>query len=277
MVWAATAPAAAPEMISADLARRLLVPLLVAVAGLGAWEALVAWYQLPAYLLPPPSLVISRLASDGAVLLDSWWLTVTITLQAFALALVGGVGLAVLFSQSRLIELALFPYAVVLQVTPVVAIAPLVIIWVGLDHADRALLILAWVVAFFPILSNMTLGLRSVDHNLLNLFQLYGASRWQVLWRLRLPAALPYLLAGMKISGGLALIGAVVAEFVAGSGTSTGLAWRIVEAGNRLDIARMFAALALLSATGITIFGLLTALEYLVLRHWHESAARREN
>ena len=188
----------------------------------------------------------------------------------------GGVLLAVLFSQSRIIELALFPYAVVLQVTPVVSIAPLVIIWVGFDNVNRALLILAWIVAFFPILSNTTLGLSSTDPNLRNLFRLYGASRWQILTQLQLPTALPYLLAGMKISGGLALIGAVVAEFVAGSGAATGLAWRIVESGNRLNIPRMFAALILLSALGIAIFMALTLVQHLVLRKWHESAVKRE-
>ncbi len=179
------------------------------------------------------------------------------------------------FSQSKLIETALYPYAVVLQVTPVVAIAPLILIWVGFDHIDLALLILAWIVAFFPILSNTTLGLRSADHNLIDLFRLYGASRWQILARLQLPTAMPYLLGAMKVSGGLALIGAVVAEFVAGSGTATGLAWRIVEAGNRLQIAKMFAALALLSALGIVIFFALSWLEWALLHKWHESAVKK--
>ncbi|HSZ75188.1 MAG TPA: ABC transporter permease subunit, partial [Rhizomicrobium sp.] len=181
-----------------------------------------------------------------------------------------------LFSQSRIIETALYPYAVILQVTPVVAIAPLILIWVGFDHIDVALLILAFIVAFFPILSNATLGLKSVDHNLIDLFRLYGASRWQIMWKLQFPTALPYLLGAMKVSGGLALIGAVVAEFVAGSGTATGLAWRIVEAGNRLQIAKMFAALALLSVLGIAIFFALSALEWALLHRWHESALKKE-
>jgi NitT/TauT family transport system permease protein len=162
-------------------------------------------------------------------------------------------------------------------VTPIVSIAPFIIIWVGLDHIERALLILATIVAFFPILSNTTLGLKSVDHNLQNLFDLYRASRWQRLKELQFPSALPYLLGGMKISGGLALIGAVVAEFVAGSGTGTGLAWRIIESANRLNIPRMFAALLLLSVLGIVIFFGLSALERLLLRKWHESAVGREN
>ncbi|MDE1173845.1 MAG: ABC transporter permease [Parvibaculaceae bacterium] len=256
---------------------RVAVPLAVGVGVLIAWEGLVRFYQVPAFLLPAPTAIWQAFAANADNLMVSLWVTLKVTLAAFALAVVGGVGLAVLFSQNRLIEMALFPYAVVLQVTPVVAIAPLILIWVGLDHAERALLILAWIVAFFPMLSNTTLGLRSADHNLRDLYKLYGASRWQTLTELQLPSALPYILAGMKISGGLALIGAVVAEFVAGSGTSTGLAWRIIESANRLQIAKMFAALFLLSGLGIAIFFALTLLEHLTLRHWHESAVKREN
>ena len=250
---------------------RLLAPVLLALAVLGAWEWAVRAWAVPVFVLPPPTAILAALVADAGTLGASLWLTLTVTLQAFALAVVGGVGLAVLFSQSRTLSAALFPYAVVLQVTPVVAIAPLVVIWVGYERVNLALLILAWIVAFFPILSNTTLGLSSADPNLRDLFRLYGASRWQVLWRLQLPTALPYLLAGMKISAGLALIGAVVAEFVAGSGTASGLAWRIVEAGNRLNIPRMFAALLLLSLTGVALFAALSLVQRLALRRWHES------
>ncbi len=255
---------------------RLLVPLIVGLAFLGFWELLVRASDIPPFVLPAPSVIAESLVQNFGSLMISLWATLRVTLAAFLLAVVGGIGLAILFSQSRLVETALFPYAVALQVTPVVAIAPLIIIWVGYDRVEIAVLILAWIVAFFPILSNTTLGLRSADHNLRDLFRLYGASRWQVLSELQLPSALPYILAGMKISGGLALIGAVVAEFVAGSGAATGLAWRIVEAGNRLDIPRMFAALFLLSTLGICIFFALTVLEQRLLRNWHESAIRRE-
>jgi NitT/TauT family transport system permease protein len=186
------------------------------------------------------------------------------------------VALAVLFTQSKWLEMSLFPYAVVLQVTPIVAIAPLIIIWVG--DIGLSLLICAWIVAFFPILSNTILGLNSVDHNLLNLFQMYGASRWQTLRHLRLPAALPYFLGGLKISGGLALIGAVVAEFVAGTGGSaSGLAYRILESGYQLKIPRMFAALIMISLSGIGIFLITSWISNRLLRSWHESAVRREN
>lgn len=257
-------------------AQRILVPVAVGVVFLGFWETLVRLGNVPPFVLPAPSAIWASLVLNFGSLMASLWVTLRVTLAAFLLAIVGGIGLAILFSQSRRIEMALFPYAVILQVTPVVAIAPLILIWVGYDRIELALLILAWIVAFFPILSNTTLGLRSADHNLRDLFRLYGASRWQVLTELQLPSALPYILAGMKISGGLALIGAVVAEFVAGSGTGTGLAWRIVEAGYRLDIPRMFAALFLLSGLGIAIFFSLTWAEHLLLRRWHESAVRRE-
>jgi NitT/TauT family transport system permease protein len=255
---------------------RIAAPLVVGAAFLLLWEWVVAAEQIPPYILPPPSLIAASLWTDGPSLLGSLLVTLRVTLAALAAAALIGGAIALLFSVSRAVELSFFPYAVMLQVTPVVAIAPLVLIWVGLDHLDRALLILATIVAFFPILSNTTLGLKSVDHNLRDLFQLYGASRWQRLRFLQMPTALPYLLGGMKISGGLALIGAVVAEFVAGSGTGAGLAWRIIESANRLNIPRMFAALLLLSALGILIFCLMAGLQLLLLRHWHESAVRRE-
>jgi len=255
---------------------RYAIPLAFGVAVLGLWEFLVAALSVPQFLLPAPSAIAAALVSDFPSLMASLWTTLRITILAFGLALVSGVALAILFSQSRIVETMLYPYAVVLQVTPVVAIAPLIVIWVGYERIDLALLILAWIVAFFPILSNTTLGLRSADHNLIDLFRLYDASNWQVLWRLKLPSALPYLLGGMKTSGGLALIGTVVAEYGAGSGTATGLAWRILEAGNRLQIPRMFAALVLLAALGIAIFFALTLVEHLALRKWHESALARE-
>lgn len=263
------------DTLSARL-MRILVPVAAGILFLLLWEAFVTIREIPRFVLPAPSVIFESLVQNFSSLMGSLWVTLRVTIAAFLLAVVGGVGLAILFSQSRHVEMALFPYAIVLQVTPVVSIAPLILIWVGYDNVEFALLILAWIVAFFPILSNTTLGLRSADHNLRDLFRLYGASRWQVLTELQLPSALPYILAGLKISGGLALIGAVVAEFVAGSGSGNGLAWRIVEAGNRLDIPRMFAALFLLSALGIAIFFALTLLENRLLRRWHESAVRRE-
>jgi NitT/TauT family transport system permease protein len=255
---------------------RYVLPLALGVAVLAGWEFLVRAYAVPQFVLPGPTSIWNALIADFPSLMASLWTTLRITVLAFALAAVSGVALAILFSHSRIIEMMLYPYAVVLQVTPVVAIAPLIIIWVGFERINLALLILAWIVAFFPILANTTLGLRSTDHNLIDLFRLHGASRSQLLWRLKLPSALPYILSGMKTSGGLALIGTVVAEYGAGSGTATGLAWRIIEAGNRLQIPRMFAALILLAALGITIFYSLALAEYLILRKWHESVVSKE-
>ncbi|MBB6250530.1 ABC transporter permease [Nitrospirillum iridis] len=256
-------------------ALRRLAPLILGVIFLLGWEGTVRLLAIPAFVLPPPSAVVVALLADPQTLGLSLWFTLTVTLQAFALAVAGGVALAILFTRSPLLASALYPYAVILQVTPVMAIAPIVLVWVGYERVDLAQLILAWIVAFFPILGNTTLGLRSADAGLRDLFRLYGASKWQVLWRLELPSALPYLLAGMKISGGLALIGTVVAEFVAGSGTGQGLAWRIVDASNRLNTPRMFAALSLLSLLGIAIFALLSLIQRLALRRWHDSEAGR--
>lgn len=254
---------------------RIILPLAIFVLVIGGWEYVVRANGIPPYILPAPSVIARTLVSDWPSLWPSLVVTLRLTFLALAAAVVGGVGLALLFAQSRLIELSLFPYAVMLQVTPVISIAPLIIIYV--DNTTAALLICAWIVAFFPILANTTLGLNSADHNLVNLFQLYGASRWQILWNLRLPAAMPYFLGGLRIAGGLSLIGAVVAEFAAGAGgTATGLAFRILEAGYRLQIPRLFAALILISVAGILIFLLFSAISHLALRHWHESAVRRE-
>ena len=257
------------------MSARIIAPVVLGIIMLGLWEIGVRAAGIPPYILPGPLLVAKTLVDDWGTLAPSLLVTVEITLEALlAAVLVGGL-LAVLFSLSRWIELSLFPYAIILQVTPIVAIAPLIIVWA--NNVELSLLICAWLVAFFPILSNTILGLRSVDPNLQSLFELYGAGRWRTLIDLRLPSALPYFLGGLRISGGLALIGAVVAEFVAGTGGSgSGLAYRILESGYQLKIPRMFAALALISATGIVIFLLLSLLSHLLLRHWHESAVAPE-
>jgi NitT/TauT family transport system permease protein len=257
-------------------ALKILVPLLLGALLLALWQGLVVHYQVSPIVLPSPSAIWTAFLENFDDLMSATWTTLRITIFAFALAVVGGVLLAMLFSLSGLVEHALYPYAVILQVTPVVAIAPIVTIWIGYDNINIVLLVLAFIVAFFPILANTTLGLRSADHNLIDLFRLYGASRWQILWRLQFPTALPYLLGAMKVSGGLALIGVVVAEFAAGSGTATGLAWYITLATRDLHIAASFAALGLLSVLGIAIFFALTALEWALLRRWHESAIKRQ-
>jgi NitT/TauT family transport system permease protein len=264
-----------PPKFVHTLLTRIAPPFLFGILVLTAWEIAVRVNHVPVYILPGPLLIGKTLINDWHTLFPSLLVTVTITLAALIVATIAGVALAVLFAQSKWIENSLFPYAVIMQVTPIVAIAPLIIIW--MKDIRLALLICAWIVAFFPIVSNTTLGLNSTDHNLLSLMQLYGASRRQVFWNVRLPSALPYFLGGLRISGGLALIGAVVAEFVAGTGgTQSGLAFRILESSYTLQIPRMFAALVMITATGIVIFLVLTLVSHLVLRRWHESAIKRE-
>jgi NitT/TauT family transport system permease protein len=254
----------------------IIAPITIGVLALGLWELAVRWQEIPAYVLPGPIAILQTLVADWSTLSAALWTTLTIALAALCGAVAAGVALSVLFTQSRWLEMSLFPYAVVLQVTPIVAIAPLIIIWTN-NNIPLALFICAWIVAFFPILSNTILGLNSVDHNLLDMFRMYGATRGQSLRYLRLPAALPFFLGGLKISGGLALIGAVVAEFVAGTGgAASGLAYAILEAGFQLKIPRMFAALLLISLSGITIFLITSWISHMLLRRWHESALSRE-
>jgi NitT/TauT family transport system permease protein len=271
----AGAEAERPRLSSGRLAR-VLAPLAIGIAMLVGWEWLVRVNEIPRYILPGPSLVAAELVNAWPTLWPSMLVTLKIAALALLAAVVGGGGLAILCSLSKWIELSLLPYAVILQVTPVVSIAPLILIYV--DNTLTAVVLCAWIVAFFPVLSNTMLGLNSADHNLRDLFQLYRASRWQTLLHLRLPSALPYFLGGLKIAGGLSLIGAVVAEYVAGTaGTGTGLAFRVLEAQYRLNIPRMFAGLLLLALMGVAIFLLFTWLSWLLLHRWHESAVRRES
>lgn len=254
--------------------RQRLLPAAVLLGLLLAWELLVRWAQIPSYTLPAPSVVAQSLAANFGSLAGSWWFTLKITFGALALACAGGVLIAAVFALSRPLEVALFPVAVVLQVTPIVAVAPLILIYV--ESTTAALLLCAWIVAFFPILSNTVLGLRAADANLRDLFRLYRASKLQRLRLLLVPSALPYFIAGLKISGGLSLIGAVTAEMVAGAaGRETGLASRILEASFRTETPKMFAALTLLVATGVMIFWAFNALSRALLGHWHASESSR--
>ncbi|TPI15963.1 ABC transporter permease [Mesorhizobium sp. B4-1-3] len=252
-----------------------VLPLAIMVLAIVLWDRICVWNEIPQYILPRPGVVLQTLHNDAGLLFSSLLVTLRITFFSLLLAVIGGVGLAVLFAQSKWVEMSFFPFAIVLQVTPIVAIFPLINIYV--NNQTVKLLLCAWIVAFFPILSNTTLGLNSVDRNLRDLFKLNGATRWQQLRYLRLPAAMPYFLGGLKIAGGLSLIGAVVAEFVAGAqGQSSGLASRIIEAGYRLNAPRLFAALILISLTGILIFLVLSLVSHLILRRWHESALKQE-
>tara|TARA_R110002124_G_scaffold27594_8_gene98346 strand:- start:627 stop:1487 length:861 start_codon:yes stop_codon:yes gene_type:complete len=259
-----------------DKILQVVIPIAALLVGILGWHLLVTINQIPRYILPGPVDVVIALFTDSATLWPAMLVTLRITFIALALALIGGVGLAILMVQSRLLELTLFPFAVVLQVTPIIAIAPLLLIYA--PDTQTALLICAFLVAFFPILSNMAQGLKSVDHNLLNLFELYGASGWKTLIYLKIPASMPYFMAGLRIGGGLALIAAVVAEFAAGSaGQGSGLAFRLIESQYRMNLPRMFVCLIMLCATGISIFGVTSLISWLTLHRWHESAVRREN
>lgn len=254
---------------------RIIMPMITLLLALAIWEALVRYYHIPHYLIPSPSLIAETLVADGPSLLLSALFTVKLTLLSLFLAILGGVLIGMVFALSRTVEMSFFPFAVILQVTPIVAIAPLILIYVR--DTFTALLICAWIVAFFPILSNTVIGLRSADHNLRDLFKLYHATPLQQIRYLLAPSALPYFMAAVKIAGGLALIGAVVAEFVAGTaGQNTGLASRILESSFRNNIPRMFAALFLVSVLGIAIFLITSFLSHLVLGRWHESEIRRE-
>jgi len=268
---AAAAPRRARQpLLAQPRVQRILYPLLVGLVLIALWQGLVTGLELPPYLVPSPLLMLETLVTDWAALGASLWVTVKITVLAFLAATVAGVLISFLFVQSKLIEMALFPYAVLLQVTPIVAVAPLIIIWV--KDPTASMVICAALVALFPIISNTTLGLRSVEPDLQSYFQLNRATRLQTLVRLRIPSALPYFFGGLRISSGLALIGAVVAEFVAGTGGSgAGLAYQILQAGFQLNIPRMFAALLLISLTGVGMFVAMAWLSRLALGSWHAS------
>ncbi|MBB2750442.1 UNVERIFIED_ORG: NitT/TauT family transport system permease protein [Rhizobium aethiopicum] len=266
-----TNEAAGSKRFSLRLTLDRFSPLLAGIAFLLCWEGFVRWRGIAPYVLPAPSIIFLSLWTNAAGLLRALGNTALVTFSAFVLATVSGIFLGILIAIYRPVEKIIWPYAVALQVTPVIAIAPLVIIWVGLSRVWLALLILSWLVAFFPILSATVVGIKSVDRGLQNVFTLYGATRWQRLLRLQLPAAMPFILAGARISSGLSVIGAVVAEFVAGSGTSTGLAWTIVQSSTMLDVPRMFAALFLLAGFGIALWHAMTHVSSMLLGHWHES------
>lgn len=254
---------------------KALVPLVIGAAVLGAWEWQVSSREVPEYVLPAPSAIAHTLWEDSQVLLSAWLVTFRTMMLALSLAVVGGVLLSLLFVGSRLLEVSLFPYAVVLQVTPLIVIAPLLTIWI--EQVNLVLLLCAWIVAFFPILSNTVVGLKSADRNLLDLMRLYRASPWQRLRLLLIPSALPYFLAGLKVAANLSLVGAVVAEFAVGAGgAQTGLASVILESSFQLQTARLFAALAMISATGIAIYFAIHLLTQWLLGAWHESALGRE-
>ena len=246
----------------------LLAPVVFVGLLLGGWEIACQAFAVPTYRLPAPSAIGTALVEEWPLLLSSGWNTLSTALVALVLASLLASGLALVAALSGLIERAIQPVVVTLQVTPVIAVAPIVQIWAGLEHPERAVIGLAVVVAFFPIFSGAVTGLKAADPDLERLFDLYGATRWQKLIRLRLPTAAPFLLEGHKVAAGLAVVGAVVAEFGAGSGGSQGLAWRIIEASNRLQTAKAFAALFVLAVMGAALYGLLQIAERRALVWW---------
>jgi NitT/TauT family transport system permease protein len=251
----------------------LLAPLVLGAILLAAWEVVVRVNKIPPYLLASPSLIAKTVVAEAPAIASAWWVTMQTMLAALVAAIVLGVAMASLFAASRTVEASLFPYAVVLQVTPLVAVAPFIVLWVGPERVWLTQVVCAWIVAFFPILSNTAIGLRSADRGLRDLFDLYGATGSQKLRLLLAPSALPYFLAGLKISANLALVGAIVAEFVIGPETEhAGLATTILASQLRQDTPMMFAALVVISATGIATFFAVHLVGYLLLRRWHESS-----
>lgn len=262
-------------LVKSEAFLRIVSPALAGAILLAVWEAACRAYQIPEYLFPAPSAIAATFVADAPTLLRALWMTMRVALIAFAAAVILGTLIAFVFVQSKVIERAFLPYAVVLQVTPIVAIAPLIIILV--KDTQIALVICATIIAIFPVIANTILGLRSVDHGLTNLFSLNKANGLQTLLRLRVPSALPYFFGGLRISSGLALIGAVVAEFVAGTGgRSAGLAYEILQSGFQLAIPRMFAALFLITLAGIVLFVAMAGLSRLALGDWHESEVTAE-
>ena len=237
-----------------------LAPVILAVILLAIWEAACRLLAIPPYFLPTPSAIGTALIDRWPLLLSSAGHTLLMALGGLVLAAAVSTPLAMLAASSRWAASAFRPFAVAVQVTPIVAIAPLVVIWAGLDNSERAVMALAAVVAFFPLFSGALTGLTSADPDLERLFDLYGAKPLDRLVRLRLPSAVPFMLEGLSVAAGQSVIGAVVAEFVAGSGQSQGLAWRILEAGNRLRTAEMFAALFVLAVLGLLLHALIARL-----------------
>jgi NitT/TauT family transport system permease protein len=232
--------------------KAVLAPAGSFLLALVLWQAATMALHVPVYLVPGPVAIVRAFAADAPGLLAALLATLSVTFAALLAACLLGAGLACAMAASHWARAALQPWAIILQVTPVVAVAPLIVVWVGNPFA--AMVVCATIVAFFPVFSNTAAGLAATPPELLDLFRLNGASiRQQIIW-LRLPAAVPYFLAGLRVAGGLALVGAVVAEFVTGAGgVASGLAFRLLEAGYRLQIARMFACLGLLAAAGLVI------------------------
>ena len=254
------------------------------------WQAVAVLFQVPHYILPKPTEIAEVVTDErGAIIAGAMWTTFLTALCGYLLAIVIGMVAALVMTQNKLLERSLYPYAIMLQTIPIVAIAPIIVIYAGTDliplgigplvigQVTKPVVIITLIIALFPIISNATAGLTATDHNLITMFELYNANWWQRMWKLRLPAAMPYIMTGLRISAGLAVIGAIVGEFIAGIGGSKGgLGYVIVSYANRLQMAPLFAAALASSLLGIIIFIAVSQLSTRYLRHWHESAVRRE-
>lgn len=252
----------------------LLPPLVTFVLANLVWEALVRALALPAYLLPPPSAIATALARHTATLGRGVMITGKAALAGFALSTVVGIVAAVVISSARWVERALYPFTVFLQTVPLVAIAPLLVVWLGFGVTPVA--VAAFIVSVFPVIVNTVTGMRSTDPALLDLFRLAGASRRDRLLKLRLPFALPSIFAGLKVAAGLAVIGAVVGEFVASyAGEDAGIGMLVLTYSREARTDRLFAAVGLASLLGLAIFGGVSLAAWLALRRWHASEQQR--
>jgi len=245
-------------------------PILSLVGVLAAWESIVRIQSIPTYLLPPPSVIASAGISNISSLISASITTAQSALIGFSLSIVLGISLAVVLGTSRILERAFYPYAVFLQTVPIVAIAPLLVIWFG--PGSRAVSVAAFIVSVFPIMANTLTGLRSVDPALRDLFRLHGASKVQTLFLLSLPHATPNIVTGLRVAGGLAVIGAIVGEFVAGfSEGGAGLGIRILESYRLLRTDLLFAYVFCACILGLGLFGCTNLLGFRLMRRWHPS------
>ena len=239
-----------------------LVPLLVVTAGA---ELAVRYSLVKSYLVPAPSSILRAMIESRAELFDALLTTSASALVGFLLSTIAGIAIAVFLSSSRAIQRAFYPYAVFFQTVPIIAIAPLLVIWFG--YGMRTVIASAFVVSIFPVIANTLSGILSTEPALRDLFRLYGASTLVTLFKLRLPAALPQILTGLRVASGLAVIGAIVGEFIGGQGL--GSVVDVARTQQRVD--KVFAAVLLASVLGLALFGLINLVSYITLRRWHAS------
>ncbi|MEE6132491.1 ABC transporter ATP-binding protein [Priestia aryabhattai] len=253
-----------------------LPPVIVFMLFMLFWQFGTQLLQIPPYLLPKPMDIVEAAVMNWSNLSSAVIRTITESMLGFMFSVIGGVIGALLMSSSKLLERSLYPYAILLQTIPIVAIAPIIVIWFG--SGMNAIVIIAFTIGFFPMLSNTLIGLNATDRGMINLLKLYQASPWQIMWKVRIPAALPYIMAGLKISCTLAVVGAIVGEYIAGiGGGDGGLGYAITVASSRMETAYLFACGISASILGVGFFLLVNLFSKLLLGSWHESEMKREN